>query len=48
MQVTEKTHDFESKKKIEKLQEELLRTKKNVFTDERKIEQRKMGFTKAK
>ena len=28
--------------------EELRQTKSNVFTDERKIEQRKMGFTKAK
>jgi hypothetical protein len=39
MQVTQKSgHNSDAKKKLEKLQEELLRTKKNVFTDERKIE----------
>lgn len=35
-------------KQLETLQEEYKSTKKQVFTDERKIEQRKQGFTKAK
>jgi len=30
------------------MEEEFMKVKKEVFTDERKIEQRKMGFTKAK
>ena len=32
----------------QRVEEELKKVKKDVFTDERKIEQRKMGFHKAK
>lgn len=35
-------------KQLESLQDEYKSTKKQVFTDERKIDQRKQGFSKAK
>jgi len=36
------------KEEVNKIREELERAKKEVFTDERKIDQRKQGFTKAR
>ena len=36
------------KRKLDNVQEKYARVKKDVFTDERKIEQRKQGFTKAR
>ena len=35
-------------RQAQRFEEELKKVKKDVFTDERKIEQRKMGFHKAK
>jgi len=40
--------DLQSSRRIARLQDDLSKAKKDVFTDERKIEQRKAGFLKAK
>lgn len=40
--------DPEARKKLKKMEEEFSKVRKEVFTDERKIEQRKEGFKRAK